>query len=104
MCMRNSRSQQFRDVEQNSACIAATGRFDGSQQQDRSGPNVRSLRQRGDVKGALSHLRVVEIGSSPAASYCARLYADFGAEVQKVEPPAGDPLRRAAPLTPKGQS
>ncbi|MBI5318172.1 CoA transferase [Bradyrhizobium sp.] len=54
--------------------------------------------------GALSHLRVVEIGSSPAASYCARLFADFGAEVQKVEPLSGDPLRRAAPLTPKGQS
>ena len=34
--------------------------------------------------GALSHLRVVEIGSSPAASYCARLFADFGADVQKV--------------------
>src|SRR5262245_66051069 len=54
--------------------------------------------------GALSHLRVVEIGSSPAASYCARLFADFGADVQKVEPPAGDPLRHAAPLTLKGQS
>lgn len=53
--------------------------------------------------GALSHLRIVEIGSSPAASYCARLFADFGADVQKVEPRAGDPLRRAAPLTPKGQ-
>ena len=36
--------------------------------------------------GALSHLRVVEIGSAPAASYCARLFADFGADVQKVEP------------------
>ena len=54
--------------------------------------------------GALSHLRVVEIGSAPAASYCARLFADFGADVQKVEPLDGDPLRRAAPLTPKGQS
>jgi crotonobetainyl-CoA:carnitine CoA-transferase CaiB-like acyl-CoA transferase len=54
--------------------------------------------------GALSHLRVVEIGSSPAASYCARLFGDFGADVQKVEPASGDPLRRAAPLTPKGQS
>jgi len=54
--------------------------------------------------GALSHLRVVEIGSSPAASYCARLFADFGADVQKVEPSGGDPLRRAAPLTPQGQS
>jgi crotonobetainyl-CoA:carnitine CoA-transferase CaiB-like acyl-CoA transferase len=54
--------------------------------------------------GALSHLRVVEVGSSPAASYAARLFADFGADVQKVEPPGGDPLRRAAPLTPQGQS
>jgi crotonobetainyl-CoA:carnitine CoA-transferase CaiB-like acyl-CoA transferase len=54
--------------------------------------------------GALSHLRIVEIGSSAATSYCARLFADFGAIVQKVESPEGDPLRRAAPLTPKGQS
>jgi crotonobetainyl-CoA:carnitine CoA-transferase CaiB-like acyl-CoA transferase len=54
--------------------------------------------------GALSHLRIVEIGSTAAASYCARLFADFGATVQKVEPPQGDPLRHTAPLTPKGQS
>ncbi|WP_213290934.1 CoA transferase [Bradyrhizobium sp. sGM-13] len=54
--------------------------------------------------GILSHLRVVEIGSSAATSYCARLFADFGADVQKVEPPAGDPLRRSAPLTRSSQS
>ena len=54
--------------------------------------------------GALSHLRIVEIGSAAATSYCARLFADFGATVWKVEPPQGDPLRRTAPLTPKGQS
>ncbi|WFU39723.1 CoA transferase [Bradyrhizobium sp. CB82] len=54
--------------------------------------------------GVLSHLRVVEIGSSAATSYCARLFADFGADVQKVEPPAGDPIRHFAPLTPMGQS
>ncbi|MGZ3412175.1 MAG: CoA transferase, partial [Xanthobacteraceae bacterium] len=54
--------------------------------------------------GALSHLRIVEIGSAAAASYCARLFADFGATVQKVEPPQGDPLRHAGPFTPKGQS
>ena len=54
--------------------------------------------------GALSHLRIVEIGSAAATSYCARLFADFGATVLKVEPPDGDPLRRTAPLTPKGQS
>src|SRR5215204_2686907 len=54
--------------------------------------------------GALSHLRIVEIGSAAATSYCARLFADFGATVQKIEPPQGDPLRRTAPLTPKGRS
>lgn len=54
--------------------------------------------------GVLSHLRVIEIGSSAATSYCARLFADFGADVQKVESPAGDPLRRSAPLTPGDQS
>ena len=54
--------------------------------------------------GALSHLRIVEIGSAAATSYCARLFADFGADVQKVEPQAGDPLRRTAPLTPQGHS
>src|SRR4029450_2422481 len=48
--------------------------------------------------GALSHLRIVEIGSSAATSYCARLFADFGASVHKVEPPQGDPLRRPGPL------
>ena len=54
--------------------------------------------------GALTHLRIVEIGSAAATSYCARLFADFGATVQKIEPPDGDPLRHAAPLTPKGNS
>lgn len=54
--------------------------------------------------GVLSHLRIVEIGSCAATSYCARLFADFGANVQKIEPPAGDPLRRCEPLTPGGHS
>ncbi|MGY3573004.1 CaiB/BaiF CoA transferase family protein [Bradyrhizobium sp. USDA 4504] len=54
--------------------------------------------------GVLSHLRVVEIGSSAATSYCARLFADFGADVRKIESPLGDPLRRSLPLTPSGRS
>jgi crotonobetainyl-CoA:carnitine CoA-transferase CaiB-like acyl-CoA transferase len=51
-----------------------------------------------------SHLRVIEIGCSAATSYCARLFADFGADVQKIEPASGDPLRDSSPLTPGGQS
>jgi crotonobetainyl-CoA:carnitine CoA-transferase CaiB-like acyl-CoA transferase len=41
--------------------------------------------------------RVLEIGSG-AAALCGRALADLGAEVVKVEPPAGDPMRRQAPL------
>ncbi|MCK1292469.1 CoA transferase [Bradyrhizobium sp. 30] len=55
-------------------------------------------------RNVFSHLRVVEIGSSAATSYCARMFADFGADVQKVEPPLGDPLRRSLPLTRNGES
>ena len=45
----------------------------------------------------LHGIRVIETGSLPAAAYCARLFADFGAEVLKLEPPGGDPARQALP-------
>ena len=47
---------------------------------------------------ALSGLRVVELGSFIAAPYCAKLLADLGAEVLKVEPPQGDSARRYGPF------
>ena len=50
------------------------------------------------MKARLSGVRVVEIGALPAAAYAARLFADFGAEVIKVEPPGGDPNRSFPPL------
>lgn len=53
---------------------------------------------------SLSHLRVIEIGSSPAASYAARLFADFGAAVTKIEAPSGDPVRLTNPKTAQGHS
>jgi len=47
----------------------------------------------------LDGLRVVELGGGISAAYAARLLADFGADVIKVEPPgAGDPARRAGPF------
>ena len=46
----------------------------------------------------LSHLRVVELGTLPAGAYAARLFADFGAEVIKVEPAGGDPTRTFPPV------
>lgn len=51
---------------------------------------------------ALNGLRVLEIGSLPAAAWCARLFADFGAEALRLEPPGGDPLRDAQPLIDAG--
>ncbi len=46
------------------------------------------------VSGPLSKLRVIELGTLIAAPFAARLLAEFGADVIKVEPPdGGDPLR-----------
>ena len=42
---------------------------------------------------ALADLRVVELGVWVAAPAAAALLADWGAEVIKVEPPTGDPMR-----------
>jgi crotonobetainyl-CoA:carnitine CoA-transferase CaiB-like acyl-CoA transferase len=49
--------------------------------------------------GALSGIKVIEYGSFIAGPYCARLLADFGAEVIKIEEPgAGDESRRRGPF------
>jgi len=48
--------------------------------------------------GALAGLRVLECGELVAAAYAAKLLGQLGADVIKVEPPAGDPLRRRGPF------
>jgi len=53
---------------------------------------------------ALQGFRVVEIGRNVAAPFCARLFADLGAEVVKLEPPEGDPTRSWEPRTANGES
>lgn len=43
----------------------------------------------------LTGIRVIELGTLIAGPFCARLMAEFGAEVIKIEPPdGGDPLRK----------
>jgi crotonobetainyl-CoA:carnitine CoA-transferase CaiB-like acyl-CoA transferase len=44
--------------------------------------------------GPLSGLRVIEIGHFVAAPFCTRLLGDLGAEILKIEPPSGDPVRQ----------
>lgn len=47
------------------------------------------------MKGPLSGIRVLEFGTLVAAPFAARLFAEFGAEVIKIEQPGqGDPLRK----------
>ena len=47
----------------------------------------------------LAGLRVLDMGPGIAPSFCAKLLADYGAEVIKVEPPGtGDPARRMGPF------
>ncbi len=49
--------------------------------------------------GALTGIRVVELGQMVSAPYCTKLFADFGADVIKVEsPPEGDITRQWGPF------
>ena len=50
----------------------------------------------GDTKAMpLRGVKVIELGQLIAGPFCARILAEFGAEVIKIEPPrVGDPLRK----------
>ena len=51
---------------------------------------------------ALFGLRVVDLSAGVfeglAGAFCAKMFADFGADVIKVEPPEGDPARKLGPF------
>jgi crotonobetainyl-CoA:carnitine CoA-transferase CaiB-like acyl-CoA transferase len=55
------------------------------------------------MERGLNRLRVVEVGGGIPVAMATKLLADLGAEVVKVEPPGGDPIRHAGPFRP-GQS
>jgi crotonobetainyl-CoA:carnitine CoA-transferase CaiB-like acyl-CoA transferase len=49
--------------------------------------------------GALDGLKIVELGEHVSAPYCAKLFADYGADVIKIEPPGrGDGARQWGPF------
>ena len=52
-------------------------------------------------QGALDGIRVLECGEFAAAPYAAKLLAHLGADVVKIEPPAGDPVRHRGPFPAK---
>ena len=50
------------------------------------------------LTGALEGVKVLDLSEDIAGSFCARLLADYGAEVLKLEPPGGAALRRMGPF------
>ncbi len=52
----------------------------------------------GRAQGALAGITVVDFGEMVSGPYCAKLFADYGADVIKVELPEGDAARRAGPF------
>ena len=52
----------------------------------------------------LAGIRVLDLSQYLPGPYAGQILADLGAEVVKVEPPAGDPLRRMPPLDGDGLS
>jgi crotonobetainyl-CoA:carnitine CoA-transferase CaiB-like acyl-CoA transferase len=60
--------------------------------------------ERDHITPPLSDLRIVDMSRWIAGGYCSKLLTDGGADVVRVEPPEGDPLRRwsasGAPIGP----
>src|SRR5579863_7955319 len=50
------------------------------------------------MASALAGLKILELGDQVSAAYAAKLMADMGAEVIKLEPPAGDRARQRGPF------
>ena len=60
---------------------------------------TRGEEQQGEVpEGVLAGVRVLDLSEDIAGSFCARLLADYGADVTKLEPPGGAALRRMGPF------
>lgn len=54
--------------------------------------------------GALTGVKVLDISTLFPAPMAAAMLGDFGADVVKLEPPEGDPLRVTGIMAPEGRS
>ena len=52
----------------------------------------------------LDGYRIIDMSQYAPGPYCSLLLADMGAEVFKVEPPGGEPMRRVGPIESDGIS
>jgi hypothetical protein len=50
------------------------------------------------ISQALSDIKVLSLGQGYTSPFCAKMLADYGADVIKIEPPEGDPARKLAPF------
>ncbi len=83
------------------ALAPAPGRDTGRILGELGSPAPRRARPAGPpppATGPLEGLRVLDIGAYTTGPYMARLLGNLGAEVTKVEPPDGEPIRRWPPL------
>ncbi len=55
------------------------------------------------MSGALGSLRIVDVSGTVATGYCAKLFADYGAEVINLESDGGFPTRSLPPFLPEAQ-
>jgi crotonobetainyl-CoA:carnitine CoA-transferase CaiB-like acyl-CoA transferase len=75
---------------------------DADTPQQTSGATAVGPNRIGGTRG-LSGIRVLELGEMVSAPYAAKLLADHGADVIKVEPPGGDPARHRGPYSPESR-
>jgi crotonobetainyl-CoA:carnitine CoA-transferase CaiB-like acyl-CoA transferase len=57
-----------------------------------------------DRIGPLAGVRVIDLSRLLPGAFCTHMLRELGAEVIKIEPPGGDPLRRLAPIAADGNS